>query len=347
MDAHYEESDTLDALLNDAVEQDRNAVDTPCGGSDINCRNPPGNAPQIETLQNGEHAKSVVPEDGMNQLPFVNFSEIGPECPENHADEPSSHEDEPDAHEKGFSETGPTLESFSNLDAQLREIEAEFIGWVDFAVQEARDAMVAALGLYRTSRFHLGEALAEYKRQFTADRGWMAAAVSIAEAMGCDERTVRNIIADYERTASLPEAVIQAAQARGIDLAQRRYRPAVAAIESIIENDGHGQDAIDAEEANRIVSNVLVMPSPDQREHIQDDRFVKLTREEKQHFAIRMKIRTALTNVEPDEKLSAFIAALEEEMFAIWGQNEPVTVTITPRPSGFTLDGRKIKENAA
>ena len=39
-----------------------------------------------------------------------------------------------------------------------------------------------------------------------------------------------------------------------------------------------------------------------------------------------MKIRTALTNIEPDQKLPALIAALEEEMFAIWGQTGPVTV---------------------
>ena len=259
--------------------------------------------------------------------------------------------DEP---EKEFSETGATVENFSTLSERLEQIEAEHIGLVNVDILGARHTLVAALGQYRTSRFLLGEALAAYKKQFAAkndhsagDRGWMAAAKSVAEAMGRDERTVRNIIADYERTASLPGTVIQAAQARGIDLAQRRYRPAVTAIESIIENDSQGQDAIDAEEADRIVSNVLVMPPTDQREHIQDDPFVPLTREEKQHFAVRMKIRTALTNVEPDQKLSTLIAALEEEMFAIWGQSDPVTVTITPRTSGLTLDGRKRREDVA
>jgi hypothetical protein len=83
------------------------------------------------------------------------------------------------------------------------------------------------------------------------------------------------------------------------------------------------------------------MQSPNQRELIQNDPFVSLTRAERKHFAVRMKIRTALANVELDRKLSALIAALEEEMFAIWGQKEPVTVTISPRPSVFTLDGRK------
>ena len=240
--------------------------------------------------------------------------------------------DEP---EKEFSETGATVENFSTLSERLEQIEAEHIGLVNVDVLGARHTLVAALGQYRTSRFLLGEALAAYKKQFAAkndhsagDRGWMAAAKSVAEAMGCHERTVRNIIADYERTASLPGTVIQAAQARGIDLAQRRYRPAVTAIEWI-------------------VSNVLVMPPTDQREHNQDDPFVPLTREEKQRFAVRMKIRTALTNVEPDQKLSTLISALEEEMFAIWGQSDPVTVTITPRTSGLTLDGRKRREDVA
>jgi hypothetical protein len=214
------------------------------------------------------------------------------------------------------------------------------------AIAEARLAVVRAIEQFRLTRFNLGKALCAYRALFMASRGWMAAADSIAVAMGCDERTVRNIIADYERAASLPDAVIQAAHTKGIDLSQRKYRPAIAAIESAIGVDGHRQDEIDADEANRIVSNVLVIP-PAQREHIQDERFVPLTREEKQHFVVRMKIRTALTNIEADRKLTVLLAALEEEMFDVWGFTGSVTVTITPRASGLTLDGRKRREDAA
>jgi hypothetical protein len=89
------------------------------------------------------------------------------------------------------------------------------------------------------------------------------------------------------------------------------------------------------------------MPAPDKREQVHDDPFVPLTREEKQRFSVRMKIRTALTNIEPDQRLSVLIAALEEEMFAVWGQRYPVTVTVTPRASGLTLDGRRRREEVA
>lgn len=238
------------------------------------------------------------------------------------------------------------MENFSNLSARLAEIEAEHIGSDGRNAEEARETLVLALRGYRASRFRLGKALLGYKNLFTADRGWMAAAKSIADALGCDERTVRNIISDYERVAGLPAAVIQAAQFKGVDLARRKRRPMVSAIETVIESEDAPED-IDEEKAEQIVSNVIVMPSPAQRAQTHDDPFVPLTREEKQRFAIRMGIRTALTNVDPDLKFVELIAALEEEMFDVWGATEPVMVTITPRASGLTLDGRKRREDVA
>lgn len=93
------------------------------------------------------------------------------------------------------------MENFSNLSARLAEIEAEHMDGGN--AEEAREALVSALRKYRASRFSLGKALAEDKNLFTADRGWMAAAKSIADALDCDERTVRNIISDYARAAKL------------------------------------------------------------------------------------------------------------------------------------------------
>lgn len=236
------------------------------------------------------------------------------------------------------------MENFSKLSARLAEIEAEHMD--GGSAEEAREALVSALRKYRASRFSLGKALAEYKALFTADRGWMAAAKSVADALGCDERTVRNIISDYEHAAKLPAAVIQVAQSKGVDLARRKHSPMVTAIEAAIESEDAPEN-IDEEKAEQIVSNIIVMPSPAQRAHIHDDPFVPLTREEKQRFAIRMGIRTALTNVDPDLKFVELIAALEEEMFDAWGATETVTVTITPRASGLTLDGRKRREDVA
>jgi hypothetical protein len=353
MDISQEEFEPFETLLELAVEQDRIMVNIPWDGSDLSERHPQGNEPQIKQQTDGKGSHKALNGETKKRFNFDEFWGIGPKAP-SYPEVSEVGAVKSDEFEEKHSETGATVENFSTLSERLEKIEAEHIVHVNVDVLGARHTLVVALGQYRTSRFLLGEALAAYKKQFAASndhsagaRGWMAAAKSVAEAMGRDERTVRNIIADYERIASLPGTMIQAAQTRGIDLAQRRYRPAVAAIESIIENDGRGQDAIDAKEADRIVSNVLVMPSPDQREQVQVDPFVPLTREEKQRFSVRMKIRTALTNIEPDQRLSAIIAALEEEMFAVWGQSDPVTVTIRPHPSGLTLDGRKRRQEVA
>ena len=72
-----------------------------------------------------------------------------------------------------------------------------------------------------------------------------------------------------------------------------------------------------------------------------------LKHEEKQRFDIRMKIRSALTNIPDDGKLAELIAALEEEIYESWGLREPFTIQITPCPSAFTLDGRRKLEVAA
>ena len=153
------------------------------------------------------------------------------------------------------------------------------------AVAEARIAVVLAIKQSHLTRFNLGKALFAYRAHFRADRGWLTAANAVAGALGCDERTIRNIVADYERlSAALPTVVIEAAHSRGIDLAQRRHRQTVAAIESAIVNEGNGECDIDEKEAERIVSNVLVMRSPNQRELVQDDPFVSLTRAERQQI---------------------------------------------------------------
>ncbi len=340
--------ETLEALNEQVAELDRPVTEVPWWEFDSDDSHQQDRVSFIEQFPNGKGAEPVVTDDGVNQSGFANFWEIGPELP-SQPKTPNIRTDEPEDHGKDLSKNPPQLERFSNLTETLKGIEAKHIeaGPLDNeAIAEARLAVVRAIEQFSLTRFNLGKALCAYRALFMASRGWMAAAESIAVAMGCDERTVRNIIADYERAASLPDAVIQAAHTKGIDLSQRKYRPAIAAIESAIGVDGHRQDEIDADEANRIVSNVLVMP-PAQREHIQDERFVPLTREEKQHFVVRMKIRTALTNIEADRKLSVLLAALEEEMFDVWGFTGLVTVTITPRASGLTLDGRKRREDAA
>jgi hypothetical protein len=78
-----------------------------------------------------------------------------------------------------------------------------------------------------------------------------------------------------------------------------------------------------------------------------DTEIVPLNHEEKLRRDIRLKIRTALTNVPTNEKLAELTAALEEEIYESWGLREPFTIQITPCPSAFTLDGRRKLEVAA
>lgn len=225
------------------------------------------------------------------------------------------------------------MEKFSStaLIARLQEIEAEHLGSPVDDADNKRESVVYSIKRFQSSRFDLGKALNEYKRLFIEERGWMVAAQAIAEAMKCDERTVRNIIRDYQQADKLPAQVLEAAKSLKVDLGKRKY---LAAIKTAVA-ESPDVARIDAETAKQLVSNVLEMPK---REQDQDN---KLTPEEKELRQIRLKIRTALTNIEPDQKLSKLIEALEFEMHDVWGEKEPVVVTITPRPSSITIDGKR------
>ena len=72
-----------------------------------------------------------------------------------------------------------------------------------------------------------------------------------------------------------------------------------------------------------------------------------LSQEEKQRRDIRLKIQTALRNVPKDQKLAELVAALEEEMYEVWGERDAIPITLTPRPSALTIDGRRKLEAAA
>jgi hypothetical protein len=84
---------------------------------------------------------------------------------------------------------------------------------------------VNALEGFRSSRYRLGQKLSAYKAFFKAKQGWMAAAKSIADAIGCDERTIRRAIDDFERVSEVPDVVIKALQQAGFDPAAERMRP--------------------------------------------------------------------------------------------------------------------------
>jgi hypothetical protein len=65
------------------------------------------------------------------------------------------------------------------------------------------------------------------------------------------------------------------------------------------------------EAAGMIIDKVIQMPK---QKSSDDDPFVTLTQDEKAHWKVRMKIRTALNNIDTSRKLTELVSALEEEM---------------------------------
>ena len=170
-----------------------------------------------------------------------------------------------------------------------------------------------------------------YKDYFAEERGWMMAAKEIGASLECGERTIRNIVADYERVANLPDTVIAAAEVVGLDLAKRKHAPLV----EVIENELTGNEAPTMSEAQQLLGKVLTMTKGHTAKNSQD-------KADKLRWAVRLKIRTALTNIALEEKLPELLAALEEEMHDVWGKTEPITVTITPKPGKLDIAGKRV-----
>jgi hypothetical protein len=222
------------------------------------------------------------------------------------------------------------VENFSTLAARLRAAETGRVK-NSKGLQEVRQAVVEAAQRYHTSRYNLGKALRTYKECFAEDRGWMMAAKEIGVALECCERTIRNIVADYLRASKLPESVIAAAEVKGLDLAERKHAPLV----KVLENELAGNEAPTIPEAQQILGKVLKISAAPATK-------ATLHKAEKLRWEVRLKIRTALTNVAPDAKLSELLAALEEEMHDVWGMTKPITFTITPKPGKLDITGKRV-----
>jgi hypothetical protein len=117
------------------------------------------------------------------------------------------------------------LDNLSNLSVRLQELESGCVDINELGLGSARLSLVNALEGFRSSRYRLGQKLSAYKAFFKAKQGWMAAAKSIADAIGCDERTIRRAIDDFERVSEVPDVVIKALQQAGFDPAAERMRP--------------------------------------------------------------------------------------------------------------------------
>jgi hypothetical protein len=109
------------------------------------------------------------------------------------------------------------FDKLSNLARELESIEQKHAQVKDAEITQARSAVVSQVSKYRDSRFQLGRVLRNYKAQYRADGGWVAAAKIIGEVLNRDERTVFRIIDDYERASKLPQIVIEAMEAQKLD----------------------------------------------------------------------------------------------------------------------------------
>jgi len=118
----------------------------------------------------------------------------------------------------------------SDLSVRLQELEVGCVGVNELGLGSARLSLVNALEGFRSSRYRLGQKLSAYKAFFQANQGWMVAATAIADAMGCEERTIRRIIDDFERVSEVPDVVIKALQQAGFDPAARKNAGMIAKL---------------------------------------------------------------------------------------------------------------------
>jgi len=232
--------------------------------------------------------------------------------------------------------------NLSNLSIRLQELESGCINMNELGLGSARLSLVNALEGFRSSRYRLGQKLSEYKAFFKASQGWMVAATAIADAMGCDERTIRRIIDDFERVSDVPDVVIKALQQAGFDPAARKNAGMIAKILGMPDKTADLDLEISATETD-LATKVA--------EQIDRSRGVIATAilppEKRRRLAVRQKIRTALTSVPAEQKLNELVAAIEEEMYLEWGQVEPVTITITPHAPELSNSRRTTRELAA
>ena len=217
------------------------------------------------------------------------------------------------------------LDNLSNLSIRLQELESGCVNMNELGLGSARLSLVNALEGFRSSRYRLGQKLSAYKAFFKASQGWMAAAKAIADAIGCDERTIRRAIDDFERVSEVPDVVIKALQQAGFDPAARKNAGVISKILRMPDQAAEMNPeaaVLSAIQGSKVAKEADCGKS--------NDATALLSPEKRRRLAVRQKIRTALTSVPAEQKLAELVAAIEEEMYAEWRQVEPVTITITP-----------------
>ncbi len=226
-----------------------------------------------------------------------------------------------------------------NLSNRLEEVTSALRGEEAEAERRQRPAVVEVMSQYMSDRYELGKSLAQYRAVFKHEKVWVRVCEAIADAMGKDERTVRRIIADYERAKQASNTVRAAMKAEGFSPLAAKNRDLLARVIELTPKD-HSPTS---EEATSLVRQVLrefrkapATEPPDPR-----DNYALLTPEERQFFALRLAIRRGLNDYKNADKRERLWEAIAQEACNVWGITKPFTVTITPQPGQFTVDGRK------
>ena len=253
---NQKEVEELNALAEQQVEEELALEATPWDQLDPSDCYSQEAAPFVTPQQDNEGAQLALIDEHDGPFPYPTPWEVGPNSPLS-PESPDSPIGESHELEISHSDREAKLENFSNLADKLKEIEDRHLEpghSYSGALEEARGELIVAIQSFNYSRFKLGRSLHSYRAELKADQGWMEAVKAVAFAMRLNDRTVRNIVSDYERLATaLPAAVVEAAELRGIDLGRKKYMPAVKTIEAMIPQDG----TVDKDQAARIVNDVI------------------------------------------------------------------------------------------
>lgn len=142
------------------------------------------------------------------------------------------------------------VDNLSTLAHQLRELEDAHTAGMSVALSQTRNSLMAMIGDYTHTRYHLGRFLHVYKAFYKAERGWRAAAKVIAAALDRDERTVYRLIEDFERAAQVAPILLEAMEDQHID-------PAAPKNADMIEDLVQSTPPASHEEAAEIVSSAI------------------------------------------------------------------------------------------
>jgi hypothetical protein len=215
-----------------------------------------------------------------------------------------------------------------DLASSLREVEA--VHGSDAVT--LRSAVIRAAKQYSRSRYALGKALTLYKQELPHG-AWAPAVSLISKRLQLSDRTLREIMSGYRQTLPLPPSVIDELKRAGIDPVSGRGRKVV----SILRDADLTTPSQAVEFATRKLSGAFKSPMPAGT--------VTPTKDELVIYKVRLAIRTALSNVPPNRKLSILNTAIAEEVYASIGAVPPFTVTPV-RPTLDLMGMKRIDSDA-